>query len=97
MDKVFDVAKKYSQDPAMVIFKDHVAKVTGYHMSTRQAVTTAAEAKTKHLILTHIGGISAGLVRTLITEPLYLKGIGAIYKGPVDIAENGSIFTLSLK
>ncbi|MEI6610102.1 MAG: MBL fold metallo-hydrolase [Deltaproteobacteria bacterium] len=97
MNKVFEVAKKLPEDPAMAIFRDHAAKITGYHMSTLQAATTAAESKTKHLVLTHIGGISAGLVRTLITEPLYLKGIGAIYKGPVDIAENGSIFPLSLK
>ncbi len=97
MDKVFDAAKKYPQDPEMGIFKDHVAKVTGYHMSTRQAVTTAAEAKTKHLILTHTKGLDAGFVRRLIAKPLYLKGIEDIYKGPVDIAENGSIFPLSIK
>ena len=97
MNKVFEVAKKLPGDPAMAIFRDHAARITGYHMSTLQAATTAVEAKTKHLVLTHIAGISAGLVRTLITEPLYLKGISAIYKGPVDIAENGSIFPLSLK
>ncbi len=73
-------------------------KVQTYHTSPIDAAKIASEAGVKKLVFTHIDPpLGPFLIRRLVTQPFFLKGVSDVYKGEVVIAEDGMHFELAVE
>jgi len=72
-------------------------KIQKYHTSPVQAATIASRAKVKKLVFNHIDPpLGPYLIRKLVTEPFFMKGVSDVYKGEVIISEDGMHFQFKL-
>jgi ribonuclease Z len=72
-------------------------QVQHYHTSPVEAATIASDAGVKKLVFTHIDPpLGPFVVRHLVTQPFFLKGVSEVYQGEVVIAEDGMHFELAV-
>lgn len=84
-----------SKNKSMLSMKKMAVQVQKYHTSPVEAAEMAARANVKKLVFTHIDPpLGPFLVRRLVTQPFFMKGVSDVFKGEVVIAEDGTHFRL---
>ena len=95
MLSVIDANPEMLKNKSVRMIKGLGEKDPNFHTSPVSAAKIASAASVKKLVFTHIDPpLGPFLIRRLVTQPFFLKGVSDEYKGKVVIAEDGMHFKL---